>query len=123
MAYKDFTDMNVWKKAFDLLVKVYSITKSFPKEEKYGMTSDIRRSANSVVHNIAEGFGRYERRDKTRFYKISRGSAYEIISQIMASYALGFMKNENEKELMIQEYRNVISELDSLIKTIETNVR
>ncbi len=123
MSYRDFTDMNVWKKAFDLLLKVYSITKNFPKEEKYGMTSDIRRSANSVVHNIAEGFGRYERRDKTRFYKISRGSAYEIISQIVASYALGFMINENEKELMIQEYRNVISELDSLIKTIETNVR
>lgn len=73
MAYKDFTDMNVWRKAFDILVKVYSITKTFSNEEKYGMTSDIRRSANSVVHNIAEGFGRYEKRDKTRFYKFLEG--------------------------------------------------
>lgn len=123
MAYKDFTDMNVWKKAFDLLLKIYSITKNFPREEKYGMTSDIRRSANSVVHNIAEGFGRYEKRDKTRFYKISRGSAYEILSQIMASYALEFFNDYDEKEKMIYEYRNVISELDALIKTIETNDR
>lgn len=72
MAYKDFTEMSVRQKAFNLLVKIYSVTQSFPKEEKYGITSDIRRAPNSVVHNIAEGFGRFEKRDKTRFYKISR---------------------------------------------------
>ena len=111
--------MTVWQKAFALLVKIYSITKTFPQEEKFGMISDIRRSANSVVHNIAEGFGRFEKRDKTRFYKISRGSAYEIISQIMASYALRFINNTNEKDALILSYRDVIGELDSLIKTIE----
>lgn len=72
--------MSVWQKTFNLLIKVYELTKSFPKEERYGIISDIRRSANSVVHNIAEGFGRYEKKYKTRFYKISRGSIYEIIS-------------------------------------------
>lgn len=65
MAFKDFTEITVWQKAFDLLIKIYSTTKDFPNEEKFGMTSDIRRSANSVTHNIAERFGRFEKRDKT----------------------------------------------------------
>ncbi|MBC8489648.1 MAG: four helix bundle protein [Bacteroidetes bacterium] len=118
MAYKDFTEMPVWQKAFSLLVEVYRLSKSFPKEERYGMISDIRRSANSVTHNIAEGFGRYEKRDKTRFYKISRGSAYEIISQSFVSEALEYLTKEESENLIIG-YREVIDELDSMIKSIE----
>ena len=119
MAYKDFTDMSVWQKAFKLLLKVYKITKKFPGEEKFGMISDMRRGSNSVVHNISEGFGRYERLDKSRFYKISRGSSYELISQVMASYALGFIRNREEETSLIQGYKEVIEELDSLIKSVE----
>jgi len=118
MAYKDFTQMSVWQKAFNMLIEVYKLTKSFPKEERYGMISDIRRSANSVVHNIAEGFGRYEKRDKTRFYKISRGSGYEIISQTLVSFALKYI-NQKYKENLVTGYREVIDELDSMIKSIE----
>ena len=118
MAYKDFLQMPVWQKAFDLLIKVYKLTKSFPKEERYGMISDIKRSANSVVHNIAEGFGRYEKRDKTRFYKISRGSGYEIMSQILVSFALKYITREDKDDLLVR-YREVISELDAMIKTVE----
>lgn len=119
MAYKDFTDMSVWQKAFKLLLKVYKITKKFPGEEKFGMISDMRRASNSVVHNISEGFGRYERLDKSRFYKISRGSSYELISQVMASYALGFIRNREEETSLIQGYKEEIEELDSLIKSVE----
>ena len=75
MGFEDFTQMPVWQLAFKLLVKIYEITKEFPAGERFGLVSDMRRSANSIVHNIAEGFGRYEARDKTRFYKISRGSS------------------------------------------------
>jgi four helix bundle protein len=56
MTYKDFTQMSVWHKSFELVVKHYSKTKSYPPEEKFGMVSDIRRALNSVTHNIAEGF-------------------------------------------------------------------
>ncbi len=80
MPYRDFTQTTVWPKALDLLINVYGITKRYPKEV-YVLTSDMRRAANSVTHNIAEGFGRFEPRDKTRFYKIARGSAYELLSQ------------------------------------------
>jgi four helix bundle protein len=119
MAYKDFTLMPVWQKALKLLVRVYQITKRFPPEEKFGMTSDMRRSANSVVHNLAEGFGRFENKDKSRFYKISRGSAYEIISQTLASYVLEYLDNDERDELL-NGYKEVIDEEDLLIKSVET---
>jgi four helix bundle protein len=83
------------------------------------MTSDMRRASNSEVHNISEGFGRYERLDKSRFYKISRGSSYELISQAMASHALGFISKKEEETSLIQGYKEVIDELDSLIKSVE----
>ena len=118
MAFTDFRDFPVWKKAVENLCVVYMFSSDFPKEEKYGLTSDIRRAANSVAHNIAEGFGRYERKDKTRFYKIARGSAFEIISQVMVSSKLGLLK-ENQNSI-IDKYKNIIAELDKLIKTIET---
>jgi four helix bundle protein len=101
MSYTDFTGMPVWQNALHLLLRVYAITKKFPTEEKYGLTSDIRRAANSVCHNLSEGYGRFENKDKSRFYKISRGSAYEIISQTMASQFLHFMSAEEKDELII----------------------
>lgn len=114
--------MPVWKKAFELLLKVYKVTEGYPKEEKYGMVSDMRRAANSVTNNISEGFGRYERLDKTRFYKISRGSSYELINQSLASEALGFL-SEVDKLKLIEGYRDIIDSLDSMIKSIETAIR
>lgn len=111
--------MPVWQKALKLLIKIYKLTKNYPEEEKYGLVSDMRRAANSVTHNIAEGFGRYESRDKTRFYKISRGSSYEIISQLLVSIALNYI-NKSKISEMNQECKDIINELDSLIKTIES---
>ena len=102
------------------MLKLYEVTKTYPTEEKYGLVSDMRRAANSVTNNISEGFGRYERLDKTRFYKISRGSCYELINQSMASQALGFL-SDNNKNGLINGYRDVISGLDSMIKSIETS--
>ncbi len=93
MSFHDFTKMHVWQLAFDLLMKVYNATRHFPPEEKFGMITDIHRSANSITHNIAEGYGRFEAKDKTRFYKISRGSSYELISQCLTLYTLLKMKN------------------------------
>ena len=122
MKYGDFTEMPVWQKAFKLLLKVYELTKTYPQEEKYGMVSDMRRAANSVTNNISEGFGRYEKLDKTRFYKISRGSCYELINQSLASEALGYITN-NDKEELTNGYRDLIAELDPMIKSIENTSR
>ena len=110
--------MPVWKKALHLLIRVYEITNKFPKEEKYGLTSDLRRAANSVCHNLAEGYGRFENKDKSRFYKISRGSAYEIISQTLAGFALQYMNHEEKNELL-NGYKEVIGQIDNLTMAIE----
>lgn len=119
MKYPDFTSMPVYQKALELLIKIYHITKKFPPEEKYGITSDIRRAANSVVHNRAEGFGRFEPKDKTRFYKISRGSAYELMSQSIVSFKLKYIKEESVLDKVLSESNDIIQELNSLIKSIE----
>lgn len=99
MAYKEFTEMSVWQKAYDLVMKIYRITKDYPSDEKYGRVSDMRRAANSISNNIAEGFGRYEPRDKTRFYKISRGSAYELLNQTLLSNGLNFIDTKILNEI------------------------
>lgn len=118
MPFKDFRQFSVWQKSVEKLEHIYKISSGFPTTEKYGLTSDIRRAANSVVHNIAEGYGRYERKDKTRFYKISRGSAYELISQISVASRLGYLNMD--ESIITNEYKEIIFELDKLIKTIES---
>jgi four helix bundle protein len=69
MKYDDFTQMPEYEKALSLLVYVYELLKTFPKEEKYILDSDMKRAVNSICHNIAEGFGRFEPNDKTRSIK------------------------------------------------------
>lgn len=120
MSFGDFRDMSVWQLAFKLLIRIYTITKDFPAEEKFGLVSDMRRAANSITHNIAEGYGRYEPKDKSRFYKISRGSCYELISQVLVSFELNYLKNENEVNELINSNKEIIKELNLLIKSIET---
>ena len=121
MAYKDFTSWPVYHKASKLLLAVYRVTEQFPNEEKYGLIANMRRAANSVTENMAEGFGRFENKDKSRFYKISRGSSYELISQTLSSYDLRYMSNDDKIELM--GYKEIITELDKIIKTVETRSR
>ena len=116
--FNDFRDMSVWQKAFKLLMEIYTIIKLFPSEEKYALTSDLRRAANSVVHNIAEGYGRFESRDKTRFYKISRGSAYEAMSQILVANNQKYISSEKTDDF-INKYKETIDELSALIRSLE----
>lgn len=118
MSYEDFTKMPVWQSGFQLVLDIYKLTKMFPPDERFGLTSDARRSANSIVHNIAEGFGRYEAKDKTRFYKISRGSVYELMSQILVGHGLAYI-NAKTKDILISRCKKIISELNAIIRTIE----
>ena len=117
---KAFTDLLVWQKAHSFVRSIYRLSRTFPRSEVYGLTSQLRRAAVSIPANIAEGFGRYGKLDKTRFYKISRGSCYELINQSMASQALGFITDKDKDELT-NGYRGVIADLDPMIKSIETS--
>lgn len=118
MAYKDLTDFAVWKLGFETLTRVYAPADGFPQREQFILTQDLLRSANSVIHNIAEGYGRFENSDKTRFYKISRGSAYEAISQLLVArhreYAGSAALND-----IIEQYKACITQLDRLIISLE----
>ncbi len=86
-----FTDLVTWKEAHALVLKTYSLTKLFPKEELFTLTSQIRRSVVSITSNIAEGFSRSTSKDKRYFYIISKGSLSELDSQMFIAKDLGYI--------------------------------
>jgi len=89
----NFTDLIAYKKAHELVIEVYKITKKFPEDEKFCLISQIRRSGVSITSNIAEGFARMTAKDKANFYGISRGSLLELQSQLIISKDLGYLSN------------------------------
>ena len=95
-----YRDLIAWQKGMQLVIKVYEATRTFPREEVYGLTSQIRRSAVSIPSNIAEGHGRNTNRDRQYFVCTARGSALELETQIEISKNLGYLKEEQAKELM-----------------------
>ena len=92
-------DLEVWKKSFDLVVDVYNETKSFPEEEKYNITSQIRRAAVSIPSNIAEGCARSSDKEILRFIDIACGSLAELETQLLLAERFGYL---NPKELIVQ---------------------
>jgi four helix bundle protein len=95
MKIKSFTDLYAWQKGHELAKQVYKNTYDFPAEEKFGLVSQIRRSALSVTSNIAEGFSRSSAKEKARYYEISLGSIYELQNQILLARDLKFLSQFN----------------------------
>lgn len=95
-------ELNIWKKSIDLAVDVYTATKGFPKEETYGLTSQIRRSAVSILSNISEGAGRNSDNEFLHFLGIANGSAYELETQVIISNRLALMDDEQTEVLLTQ---------------------
>jgi four helix bundle protein len=94
-----YKDLKVWRRAMDLVVDVYHCTTSFPKLEVYGLTSQMRRSAVSVPSNIAEGKGRFSRKELVQFLFRARGSLLELETQITIGQELGYFNLEDGKRL------------------------
>lgn len=94
MAIKTHKDLDVWNKAMDLAFDLYNMTKDFPREEVYGLTSQIRRSAVSIASNIAEGAARNSRKEFIQFLYISLGSIAELETQILLAKRLNYLKAE-----------------------------
>jgi len=116
--YNDFRDMGVWQKSFAILIEVYSLLKTFPADERYALTDQLKRASNSIVHNLAEGYGRFESKDKTRFYKIARGSVYESMSQILVAESQNYLSKEISESL-IERYKKLSEEINALIFFLE----
>lgn len=104
-------DLLIWKKGIDLVVKVYELTKVFPSEELYALTSQIKKAAVSIPSNIAEGYGRNTDKSFSHFINISRGSLCELETQLIIAKELGFIVNfelYNEiLELIIEESKMI----------------
>jgi|SRR5208282_2750693 len=94
-----YEDLKVWRRAMDLVLEVYRSTSLFPKQEIYGLTSQMRRSAVSVPSNIAEGKGRFSRKELLQFLFHARGSLLELQTQITIGRELGFLAAEDGKKL------------------------
>jgi len=114
----NFYDLDAWKKGHLLVLKIYEITSDFPRDELYGITSQLRRAASSITANIAEGFARYHFKDKVRFYYNSRGSVAEVQNFLLLAKDLKYIDLEICKKL--GEKCNEIGKLiNGLIKSIE----
>lgn len=112
---ESFTDLDSWKEAHKLVLLIYKMTKDFPKEEMFGLVSQIRRAAVSIVSNIAEGFSRRSYSEKGQFYAIALGSLTEVQSQILVARDLDYLNKEHFNEIARQTV--VVSKLlNGLIK-------
>ena len=111
--------MPVWKQAIKLAVEVFHLTKNLPVSENYGLTSQVRRSANSVTANIAEAFGRKTNKDKSNFYIIAKGSAFETQSHLFYGQNVGYFDLEKIEQIN-NEYNNLIHELNKILKTLNS---
>ncbi|HEX3108475.1 MAG TPA: four helix bundle protein [Thermoanaerobaculia bacterium] len=104
MAPSNYRKLLVWQKSRELAKLVYRTTKSFPKSETFGLSSQMQRAAISILSNLAEGDGRPSTRDRQRFQTIARGSAMELEAQIVIAADLDYISRDLAKEL---EFRSI----------------
>lgn len=118
--YKTYKELDEWIKSRILVKEVYSTTMNFPKEEVYGLVSQIRRCAVSVPSNIAEWYSRQYRKETIQFFHIARGSLYELETQLYISFDLQYIPETKLSEFvaMIEECRRLLS---GLIKYFDNN--
>ncbi len=114
---RKFEDLLVWQKAHEFVLLVYKETKTFPKDELYGLTSQFRRAAVSIPSNISEGFKKKGKLDKLRFYNISQGSLEECRYYIILSGDLGYV-SADVKELLMKSIIDASLLLNSYCKAI-----
>lgn len=112
-----FEDLRVWQDAIELAVVVYKTTKAFPDDERYGITSQIRRAASSISANIAEGFGRRSLKDKTHFYTMAYGSILEVKNFLHLSFRLEYIE-EDPVQGLLDTALSIQKQLNALISTI-----
>ena len=115
--YKSFTDMGVWQTASQLSVEIFHLTQALPRSEDYGLTSQIRRSANSISANIAEGFGRKTSKDKSNFYVFARGSLFETQNHLIYGQKVGYFDPDITDQIL-KQYNNLVFDINKIIKAL-----
>ena len=114
----DFRKLSVWQKAHRLTLDIYQLTASFPQNELYGLSSQMRRCCISIGSNIAEGCGRCGEAEKARFLQIAKGSASELEYQVLVCCDLGYLRPEAGKKIMaqVQEVGRMLSSLTDKVR-------
>ncbi|NVJ47759.1 MAG: four helix bundle protein [Cytophagia bacterium] len=112
-----YRELEIWKRAIDLTVDVYALTQRFPEDEKFGLTSQIKRAAVSVPSNIAEGAGRNSNKEFNQFLGISTGSIFEVETQLILAERLNFLSSDQ-----IEEVLNRSNELVRMTKSLKSKL-
>jgi four helix bundle protein len=99
MSMFNFEKLEVWQKSIDFADLIYSLTRSFPQEERFGLTNQMRRAAVSISSNIAEGSARISRNDFARFIEIATGSVFEVVSQATIGLRQRFLTEEQYRQI------------------------
>lgn len=115
---ESFQDLKIWQRSIKLVEEIYKITTNFPQDEKFGIVSQIKRSAVSIPSNIAEGFGRWGNKEFRHFLYISVGSCAELTTQLVISCNLEYI-NKFEKDKIIDEINQISRMISTLIKKID----
>lgn len=115
--YKKFYQMELWKEAFELQKQIFEITKEFPMKEEYGLISQLNRSANSILANLAESYGRYHYLDKIRVLYIVRGELEETQSHIIVAKSRNYITREKQVEL-VNKYEGVKMKVNKYISNL-----
>lgn len=118
---KNYKDLKVRQKSYTLILDVYSLTKNFPKEETYGLTSQMRRSAISVPSNIAEGYTRNSRQEYIQFLSVAYSSLAELETQLLLARDLGYIADEKCNHIF-RLHQEVERMLASLIRALQDKV-
>ncbi len=115
---RNFKELKIWQKGFDIAIKSFKLISTFPKEEKFGISSQITRSAVSIPSNIAEGSSRTSEKDYSRFIEISLGSTFELETQLLIAKTVNFgspelgneiLKDLDEEEKMLISFMNKLN--------------
>lgn len=115
---KTFEDLETWQIAHSLVLEIYRITRRYPKDELYGIVSQLRRAALSITSNNAEGFSRYHYNDKIRFYYNARGSVSEVRNCLRLSRDMDYITKEKYRDLS-DGMEKVLRMINGLIRSIE----
>jgi len=102
MSENNYKNLDVWKESRKLVSIVYLLTKEFPVDEKFGLTSQIKRASISIPSNIAEGLGRNSKKETRQFCFIAKGSLYEVETQLYLALDLGFIQEKQIEEVLTQ---------------------
>jgi len=115
----DYKELLVWQKSMGLAEKIYQLTKHFPREELFGLTSQVRRSAVSIAANIAEGSSRGGRKEFVQFLLIARGSASETETHILLASRIGYLPDVTP---LIEEITSIRQMLNALIRSLKRTI-